>query len=197
MTMKQILLSLPLLALLLFLAACREDPPVSLGTDNPPGTLKITRGLLVTMGINGIGEMDTLVFRVGKNGGMDITSYDWTVLDDHDGFVKYDYDIWHLELTGSGTDIHRIVRPVDNAPMFRWNVDFDSQKQKEYYFLMTTKDVSDSTDFHIHSLSNGHFTIEPVSLPGYYLNVQHSYAQGRSTEFIQGQPQEFWFQPWE
>jgi hypothetical protein len=195
MTMKHTLRSLWILALVLLLASCKdEENPVN---HNTPGTIKITKGLLVTKGINGVGEMDTLVFRVGKSGGYDITSYDWTVLDDHDGFVKFDYDIWHLESTGSGTDVHRIARPVSTAPLFRWKKSFDSQQQKDIYVFTAMILDSTNSDFHIHELSNGHFTIEPVGLPGYYLKVQHTYSPGIAAEFVQGAPQEFWFQPWE
>jgi hypothetical protein len=196
--MKYLTNWLSVVVLVLFASSCKDgDSAVDPGTNTLPGTMKFTKGLVVTMGINGIGELDTLVFRVGKNGGYDITSYDWTVLSDHDGFVKYDYDIWHLEPTGSGTDVHRIVRPVSTAPMFRWERDFDSQQQKEIYIFTARMQDSANSDFHIHELSNGHFTIEPVALPGYYLNVEHSYSPGRAAEFIQGEPQEFWFQPWE
>jgi hypothetical protein len=196
--MKHVIHWLSIVALVLFASSCKDgDSAVDPGTNNPPGTIRITKGLLVTMGKNGIGDIDTLVFRVGKNGGYDITSYDWVILADHDGFVKYEYDIWHLEGTGSGIDVHRVVRPVSTAPMFRWYTSFDSQQQKDIYGITARMQDTGNSEFHIHELSNGHFTIEPVTLPGYYLNVEHSMYEGRDAEFIQGQPQEFWFQPWE
>lgn len=197
--MKHAFLSLSLLALVLFLPSCKEeDNPASPGTNNTPGTIRITRGVLVTMGLNGIGLHDTIAFRIGRgtgySGNISLTSFDWEILANHTGFLKPEDDIWSLSSTGSGSGIYRIERP-GNAPYFGW--DFNSAYGSEYYSIRTAKTTSDTTSFRINALSNGHFTIELVFLPGYYLNAQLPQTPGRTTEFVQGKPQEFWFEPWE
>jgi hypothetical protein len=185
-----------LAALLLLLVASCKDGDTAVGPGATP-TIMLTKGILLTMGINGIGQHDTLVFRIGRGGTVTLTSFEWWILDDHDGFIKWDNDRWDMVATGSGSDIHRITRPGTGTTIFAWDGSWDGVQQKEVYHLVTRKDVSDSTDFHSHPLDNGHFTIEPVSLPGCYLNAEHDYSAGSSTEFIQGKPQEFWFEPWE
>jgi hypothetical protein len=68
---------------------------------------------------------------------------------------------------------------------------------KPYPELTTKNMIDDSTGFIITTLANGHFTIQPEGFPGWYLNAEHDYQPGSPTEFIEGQPQEFWFEPWE
>jgi hypothetical protein len=194
--MNHLFRSLLIPALALFLFSCKtDDSTVDPGNSNTPGTIRITQGVLVAKGLNSRNTSDTIALTISRGVSITVYDFDLEMLVNNSGVLDRNDDIWHLESTGSGTDIYRIIRPGTKATMLQWRNSHHTQGS--YYGLYATVSASDSTSFHIHPLSNGHFTIEPVLLPGYYLNMQHLHAPGQQEEFIQGKPQEFWFQHWQ
>lgn len=86
---------LPILAAIISLAACSKEND---NENEEPANLRTT-GFLCTIGINSIGDRDTLALRVSVNSGrFTITDYSSTA--EGGGFIVRPRDIWVLETTG-------------------------------------------------------------------------------------------------
>ncbi len=145
------------LAVLMLLSACEKQN----STDEESSDLR-TIGFICTIGINGIGDEDTLALRSGVSGTFNITDYSATA--ESRGFLVRPRDIWQLITTGDNNwhlknNAGKYISFEDDpyASNDEYSYDLDDVPNEKSVFIRTK---GDGQNFYLESkYKRGHYLI--------------------------------------
>lgn len=163
------------------------------GGEPPAIAIKLSKGFLTTIGINGIGKTDSICFR-NSSSGTSYTLTDYTHTSVAGNFLQRPKDIWDLSNSGtntwhlknSGGRYLGIGTKVPNIQANEYHLSLDEVPGEKNLFVMNELD--------------GQFYIQPVSQKNVYLNtmaanVQPPDRRHSQIRFIENNKQLWFFMP--
>ncbi len=175
---------------------CKKDDAINADPTNTPGVIQVSKGLLVTRGINGIGVLDSVHFRNG-NSNIHPTLFSYNTIYDNSssGFYVRPRDFW--ELINSGTNSWHLK---NNAGYYMGYKDNPNGTGTNRYTMRLDLIPTDNHLFVMNKTGANNFYIQPVVNKNVYLtslpeDVQPPQPAHKHGRFIEGTKQLWFFIP--